>query len=332
MKTQLGVGLIGFGMAGEFFHAPFIHTLHGFVLHRILERTKERSKEKYPEATVVRSLEELLDSPEIELVVVASPNATHFEYAKKALLAQKHVVVDKPFTLTAKEGEELIALAERQGKILTVYQNRRWDGDFLTIKKLLAEGVLGDILEYEAHFDRFRPAIRPDSWKEADGILLDLGPHLLDQAWVLFGKPDSVSSKIEKQRPGAPAEDFFRIVFHYPGFDAILSAGMLIEHPGPHFVIKGTKGTYTKYGMDPQENFLKQGKIPQGDDWGLDMEENFGILETKDGKRSIVTERGNYAAFYENVREAILKGAKLAVDPRDSLEVIRVIEGARQSA
>jgi predicted dehydrogenase len=332
MNRKVKVGLVGFGMAGKYFHAPFLHTMAGFDLQSIVERSKEESKEHYPYAHIVRSVEELLAEEDIELIVIASPNDTHFEYARQALLSGKHVVIDKPFTITAKEGEELIALSEKHHKVLTVFQNRRWDGDFLTVRKLIQEGTLGEIQEYHANFDRFRPTIRTDSWKEAAGILYDLGPHLLDQAFVLFGKPQKVKSDIQKQREGAPADDFFSIALDYPWGCATLSAGMLVENIGPHFKVKGSKGSFIKYGMDPQENRLKAGDMPVGDHWGEDEVEKYGVLETELGKISIATEKGTYPVFYENVYQAIVKGEKLRVDPREALEVIRIIEQAKMGS
>ncbi len=211
-------GLIGFGTGGEFFHAPFIHALPEFELTAIVERTKEKSKDRYPNARIVRTPEELLAIEALELIVITTPNDTHFDLAKKSLEAGKHVVVDKPFTVTSEEAEELISLSRKHKKIITVYHNRRFHSDFKTLQSLLAKGVLGEIKEYQACFDRYRPELRPTAWKEAErpgaGILYDLGAHLIDQALVLFGQPLALSAELKTERPGAKATDFFEVILH----------------------------------------------------------------------------------------------------------------------
>jgi scyllo-inositol 2-dehydrogenase (NADP+) len=329
MSKSINVGLVGYGMAGEFFHAPLIHFTSGLVLHTVVERHQERAKERYPHVRVVRSLEALLADDSIDLVVIATPNNTHFDYAQKALLVGKHVVVDKPFTVTAHEGETLIALAKQTGKLLTVYQNRRLDGDFLTVKKLLAEGTLGEVKTYKAHYDRFRPVPR-DSWKEEAGVFYDLGPHLIDQALALFGKPLSVKVLVQTQREKALAEDYFEVTLQYAHTQVFVSAGMLYEEPRPRFELIGSAGTFIKYGLDPQENALKAGELPVNDTWGAEAEENWGTLSTAEGQTKVETEKGNYPAYYENVYQAIVRGEKLLVDPQDALEAIRIIEDGRK--
>lgn len=321
---------MGYGMAGEFFHAPLIHTTEGLVLHSVVERNKDRSKERYPEVRVVRSIDEILDNKEIELVVIASPNKTHFEYAKRALLADKHVVIDKPFATAAKEAEELIEIAEKQNKVLSIFQNRRWDGDFLTVKKLIETGEIGQIQEYHAHYDRFRPNVNFASWKEGEGVFYDLGPHLIDQALVLFGPTENVRVKIEKQREGALAEDYFEVEMSYPTTKVFLSASMLKESPRPRFMVKGTKGTFIKYGLDPQENALKAGAWPIGESWGEEVEENWGVLKSEKGEEKIQSERGDYPAYYKNVYKSILGEEKLEVSPQLPLIGIRIIEEGRK--
>lgn len=330
MKS-INVGLVGYGMAGEFFHAPLIAVTKGLVLHTVVERHKEKSKEKYSDVSVIRGIDELLSNEFIDLVVIASPNNTHFDFAKRALLAGKHVVVDKPFTVTFQEAKDLVALAEKQEKLITVYQNRRLDGDFLTVQKLIKEGTLGEIQEYRAHYDRFRPTVNHLSWKEAAGVFYDLGPHLIDQALVLFGKPHKITTHLEKQRVGTMVEDYFEVHFQFPTVKAMVSASMLMENPRPRFQVIGSKGTFTKYGLDPQENLLKAGAIPKGDNWGSDPEENWGVLETSKGLQKIKTEKGNYPSYYANVYQAILGEEELFVDPQLPTEVIRIIEEGRKS-
>jgi len=329
-QREINVALVGYGMAGEFFHAPLVHVTEGLVLHSVLERNQERSKERYPMVQVVRSMEEILNNKRIELVVIASPNKTHFEYAQKALLADKHVVIDKPFATTAKEAEELIALSNEQNKLLSIFQNRRWDSDFLTVKKLMDEGDLGQIIEYKAHYDRFRPNVNLASWKEGEGVFYDLGPHLIDQALVLFGKPDQVQVKIEKQRQGAMAEDYFEVELTYNSLKVFLSASMLKEQPRPRFSITGTRGTFTKFGLDPQETALKAGYWPRGESWGEEKEETWGILQTETQQKHIRSLKGNYPAYYTNIYRAILGEEKLVVDPVWPLLGIKIIEEGRK--
>ena len=256
-KKTIGTGIIGFGLSGKVFHAPFLHTNQGFEIKKIVERHKQESKSTYPYAQVVDDYNELLKDPEIELIVICTPNTSHFSMVKDCLKAGKHVIVEKPFTPTSKEADELIKLADSLGRKIFVYQNRRWDGDFLTIKKILKTGVLGNIQEYEAHFDRFKPEINSLAWREfpipGAGILYDLGSHLIDQALALFGTPISVKADIQSQREGGEADDYFKLILKYNSLNVILTAGMLVEELGPRFVIHGVLGSYVKYGIDQQE-------------------------------------------------------------------------------
>lgn len=329
-SSKINVALVGYGMAGEFFHAPLIHTVEGLVLHSVVERHKERSKERYPDVKVVRSIDDVLSNEEIDLVVIASPNKTHFDFAKRSLLANKHVVIDKPFATTAKEAEELLELSKKQNRVLSIYQNRRWDGDFLTVKKLIEGGELGQVQEYRAHYDRFRPNVNFNSWKEGEGVFYDLGPHLIDQALVLFGLSEKVSVKTERQRAGAMAEDYFEVHLEYLHTRVFLSASMLKEESRPRFWVKGSKGTFIKYGLDPQENALKAGAWPKGDEWGAEPEERWGILQTEKGEKKIPSEKGDYPAYYRNVYQSIVGLGKLEVGPELPLAGIRIIEEGRK--
>ncbi len=326
MSQKINVGLVGYGMAGEFFHAPLIHATEGFVLHSVVERNQSRSKERYPNVQIVRDYKELLADKDIDLIVLATPNDTHFEYAQMALMAGKHVVIDKPFVTKTADGETLIRLAKEKNLVLSVYQNRRLDGDFLTVKKLIEQKAVGDLNEYRGHYDRFRPELRLNSWKEDAGIFVDLGPHLIDQALHLFGKPLSVSTKTEVQRTNAKAVDYFEVSLNYPNFKAFLSAGMLYETPRPRFELVGTEGTFAKFGLDPQENCLKAGQIPCGKDWGKEPEENWGTLKTSTKTEKIPTENGNYPAYYANIYSSILGKSEVLVKPEEALEAIRIIE------
>jgi predicted dehydrogenase len=285
-------------------------------------------------------VEELLSIPEITLVVIATPNTTHYPFARQCLHAGRHVVVDKPFTTTLQEAEDLIKLAQERNRLISVYQNSRWHGDFLTTCKLIASGVLGKLARYEAHFDRFRPGLRPGAWREHDepgsGLLFDLGPHLIDQALLLFGAPTHLSADVRGEREGAVADDAFDLVFHYGEFRAVLGATMLAAAPGPRFLLYGTCGSYVKYGVDPQAEALKLGETPGGDRWGEEPEAMWGKLSlAKEGEISteqVPTEPGDYRRYYDNVRDAILGRASLDVTPQQALHVMYALELARESS
>jgi scyllo-inositol 2-dehydrogenase (NADP+) len=343
--TRVGlvrVGLIGFGMAGQAFHAPVIAGVQGMELACILERRGTRAQEKYPEVRVARTLDELLADKEIQLCVIATPNDSHFELARACLLAGRDVVVDKPFAPTLAEAEELVRLAQQHGRLITVYQDRRWDGDFGTVKKIVQSGRLGEIAEYECRFDRFRPEPKPNAWREKPdqpgaGVLFDLGPHVIDQALVLFGEPRSITASAFCERESSKVDDSFDVCLEYPGLRAMGKARIIAYAPGPHFLIHGTKGSFVKYGMDPQEARLRGENIPRGLDWGADWgeeaEEFWGTLSLV-GEPSVKlkTERGDYRGFYANVRDAIEKEAPLDVTPEQALRTMRAVILAHKSS
>ena len=336
------VGLIGFGLAGQAFHAPVIRGVRGMELACILERHSSKSKERYPEVRVARTLDEMLSDKTISLVVVATPNDSHFSYAKTCLEAGRHVVVDKPFTPTLAEAEELVRLAADRGRLISVYQDRRWDGSFLTVKKLVASGALGSVAEYEARFDRFRLEAKPGAWREkadhpAAGVLWDLGPHLIDGALVLFGVPDAICASAFCQRPTSTIDDAFDVTMEYPRTRATLRARIIAYAPGPHLLAHGTEGSFVKYGMDPQEDILRSDRCPDGldwgADWGLEPEARWGTLTRVGEKaRKIQTERGDYRGYYANVRDAIEGKAELDVTPEQALRTMRGILLARKSS
>ncbi len=338
--NNLKVGLIGFGMAGRVFHAPLINHVEGLQLHTIRETKKENIeiiKERYPQAKIVDSSEAILNDTKIDLIVIAVPNKFHYEIAKQSLLAGKHVVVDKPVTVTSAEAQELIKISKEQNKVLSVYQNRRWDSDFLTVQKVIASGKLGRIVEYEAHFDRFRNDIRPDSWKEeggqGTGVLYDLGSHLIDQALVLFGNPESVNADIRTQRDNSEIPDYFSLMLEYGDFKATIKSGMLVKEPLPKYIISGTKGAFVKYGMDVQEKDLNEAVLSlQDPQWGEEPEEIWGVLNTvSEGRTMIKSEKGIYTNYYANVHAAISGKDDLIVKPEQAMNVIKVIELAMQS-
>jgi scyllo-inositol 2-dehydrogenase (NADP+) len=266
MAAQIQVGLIGYGIAGQVFHAPMINAVPDLRLTKVVERHRDASHQRYPWIEVVKQADDLFQDAAIDLIVIATPNQSHFELAQQALLAGKHVVVDKPFTTTSAQAQQLIDLAQQTERILTVHQNRRWDGDFQTVKQVIDQGYLGRLVEYEAHYDRFRNTLKLGAWRESpdvgSGILFDLGSHLIDQAQVLFGLPQSITADVRVQREGAKADDYFEIGLDYGDLKVILKAGMLVRELGPHFILHGSEGSFIKYGMDPQEAALRRGLTP----------------------------------------------------------------------
>jgi scyllo-inositol 2-dehydrogenase (NADP+) len=314
--VTLKVALIGRGLGGTAFHAPLIRALPELALTAWVGAAEA-------EAAAV--------APGIDLVVVSSPNRTHVPLAEAALLAGKHVVIDKPFTVSVDEADSLIALARERGRMLTVFHNRRWDGDYLTVKKVLPR--LGEVRLFEAHWDRFRREIRP-GWKDAAdggaGSLNDLGPHLIDQALQLFGRPEAVSADLLAQRGGAAVDDYFALTLEYGAMRVVLGASTLVMDPRPRFAIHGTNGSFVKHGLDPQEAALKAGGDPRS--VSRDAAENDGTLTTEAGSERVPTEAGRYLAFYETVVAAIRDGAPPPVDPADAREGLRIIELARRSS
>jgi scyllo-inositol 2-dehydrogenase (NADP+) len=333
---SIPVGLIGYGLGGSIFHAPLIKTVPGLRLAAIVTSQRDRVEKDLPGVPVVATTPELLSDPEIKLVVVASPSPTHFDVARAALQAGKNVVIDKPFAATVQEAQYLIDLAGAEGLFLSVYQNRRWDGDFLTVKKLIQDGSLGEIFHYEAHFDRFRLDIRP-GWRETggrgSGILYDLGAHLIDQAIHLFGLPHSVTADVFAQRHGAVAPDYFHLVLEYGKMRTILHGATMVKSPGPHFAVHGDKGSFVKYGMDPQEDALIAGQRPGDHGWGVDDTENQGEFVPVEGmKCRIETLVGGYENFYKLVADALLHHGINPVDPSGARDGLVVIEAAMRSA
>jgi scyllo-inositol 2-dehydrogenase (NADP+) len=338
---SIDVGLIGFGLAGRVFHAPMIRAVPGLRLAAILERRGDEAQRRYPDVRLVRTIGEMLAIEGIRLIVVATPNTSHYDIAAQCLQAGRDVVVDKPFATNYAEAAELMRIAKLSGRLLTVFHNRRWDGDFRTVRKLIKNRMLGDrIVLFESHFERFRPHLRPGAWRESadpgSGILFDLGPHLIDQALVLFGPPLTVTADARSEREGAAADDAFDVVLHYPHLRAVLRSTMLACEPGPRFIVHGSQGSYVKYGLDPQEDALVRGETPMDDQWGLEPEEHWGTLTlSKNGaitRTKITTEAGDYRQYYENVRDAIASGAPLDVTPEQALTVMRLLELARKSS
>ena len=333
--TNIRTGVIGYGLSGRVFHAPFIEVVEGYTLSKISTANAERStaaKERYPNTEVVADAESIINDPNIDLVIVTSPNTDHFKWAKEALLAGKHAVVEKPFTVDVAEAEELIEISKKQGKILTVYHNRRFTSDTKTVKKLLDSGILGDIVDYETHFDRYRTDPRPNgAWREqplpGSGIFYDLGSHLIDQSLWFFGMPDAVTAEINKQRPWAEADDHFDVRLHYPTFTATLKSGMICRIPGATYMLHGTNGSFVKYGLDVQEATIDAGAIPVGKDWGINADYKGVKIAGK-----IESELGDYKEYFINLRDAINGEAEIAVKPEEARNVMKIIELAFQSS
>ncbi|WP_374604602.1 oxidoreductase [Niveibacterium sp.] len=331
MSSTVRVGVVGFGFATATFHAPLIASVPGLELIAMSSSDPAKVLAAWPQVEVCESPDALFARPDIDLVVIPTPNETHYPLAVKALAAGKHVVVDKPFTLDAGEARDLIARAESAGRVLSVFHNRRWDADFLTVQKVLASGELGRVAHFESHFDRYRPQVR-QRWRESgapgSGLWYDLGSHLLDQTLQLFGTPQTISLDLAKQRDGAAADDWFHAVLRYDTLRVILHGSALVPELGPRYVLHGTLGSFTKYGLDPQEDALKLGGQPGGADWGIDPRP--GVLTISSGDTLIphqhAGERGDYSRYYAAVRDAILQGAPNPVPASDALKVMQLIE------
>ncbi len=339
MSKVIQAALASFGMSGMVFHGPSLKVNPNFNLHSILERTKSLSEKDYPESTIIRSFEELISQDEVDLVIINTPDNLHYAMCKQALEAGKHVVVEKPFTQEVEQANELIQLAKDKNRILSVYQNRRWDNDFLTVKKILDERVIGRLAEFESHFDRYRNFIQEGTWKEEGdkrhGVLFNLGSHMIDQVVQLFGKPKSITAHLDTLRDGGQVKDYYDIRLQFNDFAAILKSSYLVREPGPRYSLYGTLGTFHKWGIDPQEEMLKNGHLPNEPNWGTDSEEDWGILNTEwnglNYKGAIETVPGNYNAFYENIYDAIANGVELAVKPEESRDIIQLLDYCLQS-
>ena len=331
--------ILSFGMSGQVFHAPFIHNHEGFYFYAVWERSKNLAKEKYPEVKTYRTLEELLADPVVELVIVNTPNTTHYEYTKKSLEAGKHVIVEKPFTATVEEGRQLIELASSKNLQLSVFHNRRWDSDFLAVKQVVHEGMLGDIVEAEFHFDRYKEELSPKLHKETPGpgtgVIYDLGSHIIDQALHLFGRPDAVFADIRIIRPQSMVDDYFEILFYYPSLRVRLHSSYLVKEPVPSYIIHGSKGSFLKSRSDIQEAALVEGQQPVNEGWGKEPAAESGLIHTTGndtGKRyEIVSPAGNYMNYFNGIYKSLRFGEPLPVTAADGLAVIEIIDAAIKS-
>jgi predicted dehydrogenase len=338
---MIRVGLVGFGLAGKAFHAPVISAVEGLELAAVVERSTQTAADAYPGIALYLSLAAMLTDSTLELIVIATPTATHLPLALQALEAGRHVVVDKPAGVTSAEIAQLIDCAKAEEKLLIPFHNRRWDSDFQTLQKLLLEQKLGRVVAFESTFERWRPIANPTAaWRESDspgsGILLDLGTHQVDQALLLFGLPQAVSADIDSERDGAVAVDFYNVRLHYPRCIATITGNNLTAIPRPHFAVRGTRGNYVKWGLDPQENRLRQaGRIIEPG-WGTEPVSAWGMLAV-DADGNMVTHPvqpipGDYRLFYSGVRDAIQNKSAAPVAPIDAWRTARVLEWAIESS
>jgi predicted dehydrogenase len=337
------VGLIGYGLGGEVFHAPLVDADPDLRLITIVTADPDRrarASSRYPRARVVDHVDGLWDTADRhDLVIVCTPNVHHVPLATAALQADLAVVVDKPLTAAAADGRALAEIAEARGLLLSVFQNRRWDGDFLTVRGLIERGELGQVIRFESRFERWRPEATPDAWRErgapeeAGGLLFDLGSHLVDQAIQLFGRPRYVYAEVDVRRPGTEIDDdVFVALTHANGVRSHLWASATAAILGPRFRVLGLRGAFEKHGLDPQEDALAGGARPEGADWGTEPQERWGRFSDGGSERPVPTEAGDYPAYYRGVVQALRTGAEPPVDVRDAIEGLEVLEAARESS
>ncbi|MBW9431574.1 oxidoreductase [Atlantibacter hermannii] len=337
MSDNIRVGLIGYGYASKTFHAPLIVGTPGMTLAAVSSSDASKVHADWPNVTVFSDPKQLFNDPSLDLIVIPTPNDTHFPLARAAMEAGKHVVVDKPFTVTLSQARELEAMAKSRGLVLSVFHNRRWDSDFLTLKGLIAEGKLGEVSYFESHFDRYRPQVR-NRWREqagpGSGIWYDLGPHLIDQALVLFGVPVSITVDMAQLRPDAQTTDYFHAVLTYPQRRVVLHSTMLAAAESARYIVHGTRGSYVKFGLDPQEDRLKAGERPPLEDWGYDMRDGVLTLAVGDelDAQTLLTVPGNYPAYYAAIRDALNGQGENPVPASQAIRVMELIELGIESA
>jgi len=334
----INTALCSFGMSGRVFHAPFLSIYPGFTFYAVWERSKNLTQEKYPDVKTFRTYEEMLADDAVDLIIVNTPSFTHYEYAKQAMLAGKNVIVEKPFTATAAQAQELIELSGRQNKLLSVFQNRRYDSDYKTVKKVITDGLLGEIVEAEIHYDRYNPVLSPKMHKEtpgpAVGGMYDLGSHLIDQTLLIFGMPQSVFTDIFSMRPNSLVDDYFEILLYYPSLRVRIKSTYFAREP-QGYIIHGRKGSFIKSRADVQETALQNGQSPDSKDWGIEPETERGLLHTeRDGeiiKEYVPTLQGNYIEYYEGIYNALTNDEPSPVTAQEGLNIIQIIEAAYQS-
>ena len=331
--------LASFGMSGEVFHAPVVTSIPHFYLKTVLERSSEKAIQIYPWVKIVKTFEAILTDPEIELVIVNTPNLFHYSMTKLALLAGKHVVVEKPFTVSIAEGEELIQLAKDKQLVLSVFHSKRYETDFLTLQVIVQENKVGKPVELHWHYDRYRTHITHKKWKEdavdGAGVLYDLGVHLIDSATQLFGKPQTVTAHLRTLRIGAGAPDYFHVRLGYANTDVYLHASTMVREKGPHIALHGTLGSFLKYSNDPQEEQSKNGIRPGDENWGIEAESQWGILHSEIGeevvRKPFQSSKGGYENYYIAIFDSIRNNAIVSVSGEQALQNIRIIHSAIQS-
>lgn len=330
---MLNVAIVGFGLSGRYLQAPFFVSNKNYCLKTILSNN-QNPKEFFPEVNVVKNIEEILNDTSIDLVSICSPNNTHYTYAKLALNANKNVLVEKPFTAFSYQAQELITLAKTKNKTLAIFQNRRFDSDFLTVQKLISSQQLGKILNFEIHYNRFKPELNSKKWKETNeegtGIIYDLGAHIIDQVIALFGSPTNIWGQSFIQREHSLIDDAFDIKLGYGELKVTLRSSLLVNHPSPRYIIDGTEGSFVKYGLDVQEDQLKTSMKPTDVVFGTESIEHQGKLyfntEGNTIIKNIPTEKGNWALLFENLYQSIINGTPLLIKPENVLEQIKIIE------
>lgn len=339
MKNSFNVALASFGMSSTVFHAPFIQVHEGFNLYAVWERTVKKAYEQYPNIISYKTYEEILNDSNVDIVIVNTPNFTHYALAKQALEANKHVIVEKPFTVTNEEAEELIQIAGVKKLLLSVYHNRRWDADFLTVKHVIDNKQVGEVVEAALYFDRYSESLSYKIHKETPGpgtgSLYDLGSHLIDQALQLFGMPLSVFAHIDIIRPISKVDDYFEVILFYPHLRVKLHSTYLAAYSGTGYIIHGTKASFIKPKTNVQEIALLQKTIPTQEVWVKEQAADFGSLYTVNNgnvlKEVIPTINGNYMDYYNNIYNALLGKEALLVTPQQAAAVIKIIEAAYKS-
>ncbi|WP_425514345.1 Gfo/Idh/MocA family oxidoreductase [Clostridium mobile] len=343
LNKIFNVGLIGYSSGGRIYNGPIISSINGFNILKIFERKDHNihhARNNFPKATIVSNLEDILEDPNIDLVIIATPTPLHYSLAHKSLSHHKHTIVEKPFTITTVESNDLIKLSKENNKLLSVHHNRTWDSDFLTVKDIIEKKLLGKLVKYECNFNRFRPEIVSNTWKESpspgSGVLYDLSSHLIHQSIYLFGLPEYITANIYIEREGGKAPDSFHIKLQYPDLNVYLNSSMLVRGELPKFTLLGDKGSFIKYGVDPQEEFLKKGLLPNlQDNWGRENENIWGNINTDINGTHIIgkveSKLGDYRKYYENIYNTLLGKEKLIISPEQGRDVIRIIELAIES-
>ena len=332
---MIKVGVIGHGYSAKTFHLPLIETSTSLTLAAISSSQKDTIAQQYPQVLIFETAQQLIISGNLDLVIITAPNDVHYRLAKQCLENGINVILEKPMVTTSSEAQALADLADKRSLILSVFHNRRWDGDFLTVKKLLNNNQLGEVRFFESHFDRFRPKVK-QRWREQPGqgagIWFDLGSHLVDQAVNLFGLPKAITARCLPTREGAKTADYFHVQLHYKNLEVVLHASSFSAAPNNRFRLEGTKGSFVKYGLDPQEEQLKQAITPNKALYGRERLKHYGRLYSEASSELIETEKGCYQQYYSEIVAALTSGGINPVNPNDGIAVIKILELAELSS